>query len=80
MGAVTQWFVRCSFAGTKINCLITLGEILHRREAGIFVRPVAERLRIAFTAGAPPIFLPLLDIHGTGFLLRDYRIVHNHPL
>jgi hypothetical protein len=63
-------------APTKVQCTAGFCGIGVRQKIGTFVRPIAERLTIAFAARAPKVLLAFNDFDGIGALLSDYRIGH----
>ena len=64
------------FTATEPYRLFSFSHILRWRYPCSFMRTVTEGLRIAFSAGAPPIFVPFLHINSTGFFLSNYRFCH----
>src|SRR5579863_6138016 len=76
VGAVAKRLAAGLLATAEPDLLGLGGCVLHGREAGSLVRAVAERLRLAATAGAPPVFPARLDGNAIGRLLRWNRLRH----
>jgi hypothetical protein len=73
MGSVTERAVAAMLATAKINRTVFLSGVGSRRKVASLVGTIAERLRGAFTAGAPVIGLASFDLDGDGILLSDDR-------
>ena len=59
--------------------LVAIGVVQQWREAGAFVRTVAERLLRTQTAGAPEVLFSCLDVDAERRLLCDDRFAHHFP-
>src|SRR5438067_8625309 len=79
VGTVAERFPLGRLAAAEPQLFGLGGDIGHRHDAGIFVRAVAERLRLTATAGAPEVALALFDGDVIGRLLRRNRCGHLLP-
>jgi len=76
MGSVTERAVAAMLATAKINRTVFLSGVGSRRKVASLVGTIAERLRGAFTAGAPVVGLTGFNLDRDGRLLGDDRFGH----
>src|SRR5205807_9232959 len=76
MGSVAERLAAGRLAAAQPHFLGLLGDEGHRRQPGVLVRAVAERLVAAAAASAPEVPLALFDGDAVGRLLRRDRCVH----
>src|SRR5262245_35816049 len=74
--SVAKWPIAGAFAAAEIHGLRSVRLERHRRDAGVLVRTVAERLRLTTAARAPEVLLAGLDVDLIRSLLRDLRFCH----
>ena len=76
MGSVTERAVAAVLASAEINRTIFLRGVGGRRKVASLMGTITERLRGAFTAGAPVVGLACFNLDRDRRLLGDDRFGH----